>query len=671
LTGPRDRRVQDGQSIQLTCRVVGNPWPHVRWFKDDDQVLQDDYTNIYNEGDYQHVQIDDITVDHRGKYSVEAFNEHGIVTSHFTVIVDNGLDRYMPPFFTKELSDVSVRRGCNLLLHCRVESYPYIGVTWHQSGGKIRLTESDFKLIDEDGNIVLVLTEVTDSHAYSCSIMNEIAENSTSCTVSVETSEQLLTVDEDILRHSLRPRFTSWPANQTVVEGESVTVECCVEGCNSVWLSRDFVPQSTDPNVKQLTRTGNSTWSIVIPDIATHQTGLFFLTARNSHCEEKYPFVVKVVSRVDLSNIIDCAPDNSVGIPVLKSSGPLFCRDGDSVVVKASLQSGQAPFHITWTFNDQAVEWSARLHPYNRPGCIGLHLDRVGIHDEGTFVCTVTNDQGSASYSCTLLVDYAEQRESELMAELCNCPMLDTITPLMSWSNTPIATPRRTPLPTPHGGATPSLLTPRATPRVTPRTTPRATPTPGGGGGGLQLRHGGGSAYDFRSPAMSPAASTIGGGVSSSSGHHLRVSPMDEFLMPPPRRKFIQAPEIFSSFSNKTVEEGSAVEFKCFTSCAPQTTTTWEKDNLPLMASSQISLSEKTGIRTMKLHCARPGDAGSYRITITNKSGVATCAATLSVKKKRAAPQPIEPVTASASRVSFSSLGRTYSTYSYNSVRYL
>ena len=69
-------------------------------------------------------------MDHQGKYSVEAFNEHGIITSHFTVIVDNGLERYMPPFFTRELSDIFVRKGCNLLLHCRVESFPYIGVTW-------------------------------------------------------------------------------------------------------------------------------------------------------------------------------------------------------------------------------------------------------------------------------------------------------------------------------------------------------------------------------------------------------------------------------------------------------------------------------------------------------------------------------------------------------------
>ncbi len=34
---PRDRRVQVGQSIQLTTRVASNPWAVAKWFKDQEQ----------------------------------------------------------------------------------------------------------------------------------------------------------------------------------------------------------------------------------------------------------------------------------------------------------------------------------------------------------------------------------------------------------------------------------------------------------------------------------------------------------------------------------------------------------------------------------------------------------------------------------------------------------
>ena len=41
VNGPRDRRVQVGQSIQLTCRIVGQPWPLVKWFKDGQEITSD------------------------------------------------------------------------------------------------------------------------------------------------------------------------------------------------------------------------------------------------------------------------------------------------------------------------------------------------------------------------------------------------------------------------------------------------------------------------------------------------------------------------------------------------------------------------------------------------------------------------------------------------------
>lgn len=246
------------------------------------------------------------------------------------------------------------------------------------------------------------------------------------------------------------------------------------------------------------------------------------------------------------------------------------------------------------------------------------------------------------------------------MAELSNCPMLDTITPLMSWNNTPACTPRRTTpactprrttptMPTPRG--TPMLsrsprTTPHLTPRSTPRATPRATPVPT-----PQMQRRG---YDFRSP--------------SASSSHLSV--LDDLLMPPPRRKYVQAPEIFSSFTSQTVEEGGSVEFKCFISCAPLTTTTWERDGIPMLSGANISLMEKTGVRMLKLHSVKMGDAGNYRMTITNKSGFTNCAATLIVKR-RATSRPKE-----ASRSISTTQGyypsRLYSnSYHYNTIRYL
>ena len=89
----------------------------------------------------------------------------------------------------------------------------------------------------------------------------------------------------------------------------------------------------------------------------------------------------------------------------MKPMGPVFARDGDTVVIKTSLTTGEAPFSLAWSLDGSPVDWSQRLSPYNRSGCVGVRLERVGREDEGTYTCTVTNRQGQATFSSTLLVD--------------------------------------------------------------------------------------------------------------------------------------------------------------------------------------------------------------------------------------------------------------------------
>ena len=74
------------------------------------------------------------------------------------------------------------------------------------------------------------------------------------------------------------------------------------------------------------------------------------------------------------------------------------------------------------------------------------------------------------------------------------------------------------------------------------------------------------------------------------------------------------------------------MELKCFISCAPQTTTLWEKDNIPLVSCPGLSLSEKTGVRTLAIPATKLGDAGVYRLTISNSSGSGSCSAIVTIK---------------------------------------
>ena len=103
--------------------------------------------------------------------------------------------------------------------------------------------------------------------------------------------------------------------------------------------------------------------------------------------------------------------------------GPIFARDGDDVILKTNIQSGQAPFSINWMKNGQVFKvvicssnvnlyivgqelvFSNRVSPYNRPGCIGIKIIRAGTDDEGHYQCYVRNASGEATFNATLLVD--------------------------------------------------------------------------------------------------------------------------------------------------------------------------------------------------------------------------------------------------------------------------
>ena len=64
-----------------------------------------------------------------------------------------------------------------------------------------------------------------------------------------------------------------------------------------------------DRSLIQLVRSGDS-WTTEIRDISTSTAGLHFIIARNSNGEEKYPLVIRVRPRVDLSAVTECALDD-------------------------------------------------------------------------------------------------------------------------------------------------------------------------------------------------------------------------------------------------------------------------------------------------------------------------------------------------------------------------
>ena len=74
-------------------------------------------------------------------------------------------------------------------------------------------------------------------------------------------------------------------------------------------LEYSYYQKSIDASVIKFSKVSGNTWSATISDISTESSGLYFITARNSSSEEKYPLVIKVKSNVDLTQVTECALD--------------------------------------------------------------------------------------------------------------------------------------------------------------------------------------------------------------------------------------------------------------------------------------------------------------------------------------------------------------------------
>lgn len=76
------------QTLSLTCTVWGDPQPEVTWFKNEQEVVSDEFNQIsFDSGKFASLTIKTVTVDDSGKYSINVRNKYGGEFVEITVSV--------------------------------------------------------------------------------------------------------------------------------------------------------------------------------------------------------------------------------------------------------------------------------------------------------------------------------------------------------------------------------------------------------------------------------------------------------------------------------------------------------------------------------------------------------------------------------------------------------
>ena len=219
-----------GDDVKLPCPIQGYPTPMVTWTRNG-EVINYGWTRFRT--NKRHMKIKGVVKEDTGVYFCKAINGFGNVEIKVELIVINPEDlkgigadqisRLSPPVFslrTKEAEKSQIQSvGSDLKLSCSASGFPEPTVYWYKD---------DHLYQRRGGDLTLRSLQQRDSGTYSCVAQNVVGTVSTTFDVSVTTS-------------ATSPNVLFGPANVSVEQGDSATLDCRVTTSykpNIKWLKK-------------------------------------------------------------------------------------------------------------------------------------------------------------------------------------------------------------------------------------------------------------------------------------------------------------------------------------------------------------------------------------------------------------------------------------------------
>ncbi|XP_073724075.1 obscurin [Misgurnus anguillicaudatus] len=161
-----------GQTVKLSCKIIGTPRPVIKWFKDG-YAVKDDQHHITSEGQLGacYLVLTGVTVADSGQYMCYATSLAGNASSLANVMID------VPPSFRTRLQNTQLVKGQDVQFKCSTKSTPFPSVRWFKDG--IELENNEKHQIQSDvqtGSLTLTIkrAEESDLGQYQCELLNEV-----------------------------------------------------------------------------------------------------------------------------------------------------------------------------------------------------------------------------------------------------------------------------------------------------------------------------------------------------------------------------------------------------------------------------------------------------------------------------------------------------------------
>ncbi|CAH1393217.1 unnamed protein product [Nezara viridula] len=367
--------VEEGEPLELKCKIEASPCATVKWFKDGEELQGSERIKITcNPDGSVRLRIDEATPADCGAYKIFVENPLGNDYSICAVAI-NPSPR--PPEFIKKLQDISVKEGEPMFLQAQITGFPLPELKWFKDGMPVR-SSKDVNFINSPGGLVGLSVDCPtneNSGNYTLTVSNKLGEASSDAKVEVITKDK-------------KPEFRSHLLPTTVVEGFPLKLTVKIEGNPPPELTwcRNGSPIDIDGDHVQCVTSPDGSQSLIIDKVSPLDAAVYSVTARND------------VGSSTSEAKIDVAGQARDDMPLEAPSLAYDLRD--TWAEEGSILSISAPFSgnpipsVTWYKNNEELIGDHRIAFTNDGKRIGLTLAPCETGDVGLYKCVLKNPVG-------------------------------------------------------------------------------------------------------------------------------------------------------------------------------------------------------------------------------------------------------------------------------------
>ncbi|KAM8749670.1 obscurin isoform 8-T9 [Acanthopagrus schlegelii] len=260
----RNKSVQEGSPIVLSCELSHDPSAHVDWYKDGTKLLPQHNMEIQSDGLTRTLHIHSAEDTHGGTYECSTTDD----TITFTVEVKGRSPQIMPIPQSEKYKMIAI--GCPIILQCEV-SDPVAQVSWFKDEVELFCrTGLDMKRDGSLRKLMINSAKVSDSGLYSCSLIDDVV------TFHVD-------IEETPVRFSALPEVTR---NKFIEAGCPIMLQCEVsEPTAKVYWHKDG--EQLLPKSDYEIQTKEKLRAVVIKSAEVRHSGLYSCEAADDHIEFK------------------------------------------------------------------------------------------------------------------------------------------------------------------------------------------------------------------------------------------------------------------------------------------------------------------------------------------------------------------------------------------------